>query len=361
MRILHLIHRLSGGGAERQLTLLSPEMAKAGHEVHIAYLREGPGHVSIPRVMLHQIGSLGNYDPTIPLKLFRLIRTTKPDVVQSWIMMMDIMAGVLSSVAEFKWVLREPVSELGYQPSTAKIRIRKKLALISSMVVANSSAGARYWLSHGYQVPRVTIIRNAVALKWANKPHSIQVEDPAVITLTCAGRLVPQKNLDTLVMAIEKVKQRYKVRLLIAGEGSTKKHLLDLTRSLNLKDEVTFLGYLQTDVLCKTISNSALFASLSKFEGMPNTVCEAAVCRTPLLLSDIPEHRELFDEQSAFYVPTDSVTRICETICYAFEHKQEATQKAAKAFEVVQQRTPDLIASEYLNLYEKLLIGAGVD
>ena len=63
MRILHLIPNLSGGGAEQQLSYLAPELACMGHDVYIAYSKEGPYKSELHGVVLHPLRALSNYDP----------------------------------------------------------------------------------------------------------------------------------------------------------------------------------------------------------------------------------------------------------------------------------------------------------
>ncbi|HMA54166.1 MAG TPA: glycosyltransferase, partial [Acidobacteriota bacterium] len=93
MRILHLIPKLSAGGAERQLSYLASELARGGHEVHIGYSREGPERPDLIGVVLHRLESRSNYSPLLLRQLVRLIRSVKPDVVQTWILQMDILGG----------------------------------------------------------------------------------------------------------------------------------------------------------------------------------------------------------------------------------------------------------------------------
>ncbi len=50
------------------------------------------------------------------------------------------------------------------------------------------------------------------------------------------------------------------------------------------------------------MKKASVFVSLSAYEGCPNTVMEAMACGCPIIVSDIPEHREILDEQSALFV-----------------------------------------------------------
>ena len=64
MRILHVIPNLSGGGAERQLSYLAPELVRMGHEVHIAYSKKVHVNPNFPVLCCIRL----NHDPiTIPV------------------------------------------------------------------------------------------------------------------------------------------------------------------------------------------------------------------------------------------------------------------------------------------------------
>src|ERR1700712_2602069 len=94
-RILHLIPGLTGGGAERQLTLLALAQSARGHEVHIGVARnEIPKSLLGTPVRVHQLASNGNHDPLLLFRIRKLIRSTRAEIVQTWLTMMDVAGGV---------------------------------------------------------------------------------------------------------------------------------------------------------------------------------------------------------------------------------------------------------------------------
>jgi len=88
---------------------------------------------------------------------------------------------------------------------------------------------------------------------------------------------------------------------------------------------------------------------------MPNTVLEAAACGCPLVLSDIPEHRELFDERSAWLVPGNSGEAVSQAIVAALEDRAEAQRKARRALEIVSRFSVEENTKQYLRLYHDIV------
>ena len=126
MRILHLLPHLSGGGAERQLSYLAPELVRSGHDVHIAYYHEGCQKPNLPGIVLHKINKISNYDPFIVWKLCQLIRRIKPDILQSWIMQIDILGGIAARICGVPWVFREASSAKAYSNKWKhRLRVQK--------------------------------------------------------------------------------------------------------------------------------------------------------------------------------------------------------------------------------------------
>jgi hypothetical protein len=144
MRILHALPSLSGGGAERQMSYLASAQARAGHEVGVAYRSEGPEPPELPGVVRHALRASGNHDPRLLVRLVALLRRVRPEIAHTWILQMDVLAGLAARLTGTPWVCREPVSGATYGGAW-KHRLRRGLLRGADAIVANSTAGERYW------------------------------------------------------------------------------------------------------------------------------------------------------------------------------------------------------------------------
>ena len=75
-----------------------------------------------------------------------------------------------------------------------------------------------------------------------------------------------------------------------------------------------------------------MFVSVSYLEGQPNAVIEAMACGCPLVVSDIPMHREFLDESCALFVDPDDPAAIAAAIgsCLADAEAARARSRAAR-------------------------------
>lgn len=104
------------------------------------------------------------------------------------------------------------------------------------------------------------------------------------------GRLSPEKELDKLIQAYRSVPKDYK--LVIVG-NSEHKSTYDKKLFLERDDNVKLTGFLCGKDLAELYSNAGLFVSASSSEGFPLVVLEALSYGLPILVSDIPAHREV--------------------------------------------------------------------
>jgi glycosyltransferase involved in cell wall biosynthesis len=104
--------------------------------------------------------------------------------------------------------------------------------------------------------------------------------------IICVARLVPIKNLETLLIcwrSIEKVNVEY--QLIIIGDGPEFKNLVKVKNELNLKN-VRFLGNQTKPTIARILSQSSAFILPSYLEGWAMVVNEALASGLPILLSD---------------------------------------------------------------------------
>ncbi len=140
----------------------------------------------------------------------------------------------------------------------------------------------------------IEVIPNGITL-----PPSGGIERLSSLGLTpkgyvlSVGRLVPEKRLEVLIAAFEKLDRR-DLDLAIVGAP---RYSEDYAASLQKggAERVKFLGLQTGEALGTLYANAAVFATASLREGLPMAVLEAMGSSIPVVASDIPAHREAMD------------------------------------------------------------------
>ena len=120
-----------------------------------------------------------------------------------------------------------------------------------------------------------------------------------------------------------------------------------------LGERVSVAGYRED--LWSWMKAASAFVSLSRFEGCPNTVLEAMACGCPLVVSDIPAHRELLDESSALLVNATDPDAIAAALTSTLTDRDAARRRAEVAAVRVESFSIERVAAAYEALYQRLL------
>lgn len=355
LRVLHCIPGLHGGGAERQLSYLSGALKNKGVDVHVAYHLRGPeyGKTGDSGVTFHELPSRGNHDPSLLRQLITIVRRVKPDLIQTWLLQMDVLGGMAAQITRTPFLMTER-SVAGAYTGLFKEKLRFWIGRRARLIVANSQGGREYWLSRK-RPDLVKVVPNAVPVEEIQgAPDVLPGACGAGVTteiLLFAGRYSPEKNLSILLDAFFLVlSEKPAAMALLFGAGPLKGELVAQVKSHSMEDRIQIMGY--TEQLWGWMKRATVFVSVSLFEGSPNTVCEAAAAGCPLVLSDIPSHRELFDNDAAFFVPSNGPKEIAGGIREALESPEKAKGKSRSALARVSGFTIDSVGDEYLYLYK---------
>jgi glycosyltransferase involved in cell wall biosynthesis len=348
---------MAGGGAERQLTYLAAEFVRMGCDVHVAVIQDGPNasRLEATGATLHRLRALGNYDPQILWQLLRTIGRVKPDVVQCWLLQMEVLGGVAALVTGTPWVFCERASEEAYSDSF-KMWLRVRVGRRATAIVSNSETGDRYWARRTGDRVRRCVIPNCLPFAEiaATQPASpgdfgVTTGEPIVLA---AGRLEAQKNFETLVRALRRVVAKRPVQAICCGDGSLRGLIEGLVEENNLADRVRIVGYVSN--LWSLMKRADLTVSVSWFEGSPNVVLEAMACGCPLVVSDIPTHRELLDEDAAILVDPGDPQCVADAIIQVLSDPEAARKRARTAQDRVRRYSPATVARKYADLYREL-------
>jgi len=123
-------------------------------------------------------------------------------------------------------------------------------------------------------------------------PDAEAPDQDAGITVASVTRLIPVKDPATLLEAFARVR-RPSDRLVLVGDGPLREQLETTVRGLDLQSSVTFTGVVERDEVYRILNRADVFVTTSAGEGLPVALLEAMGCGCPVVVSDIPPHREI--------------------------------------------------------------------
>lgn len=137
-------------------------------------------------------------------------------------------------------------------------------------------------IEHGVARPVLTCTRASTLQRYS-------IPDDRKIVLN-TGRLVEQKNQDTLIRALTNL---HECRLVVAGDGNLRNEFHALAKQLGVDDRVHLLGALPHDQTMELYGAADLFAFPSRHETFGISAVEAALLGIPTLVSDITVLQEV--------------------------------------------------------------------
>ncbi len=115
------------------------------------------------------------------------------------------------------------------------------------------------------------------------------------IILISVGHLSNRKDPQTIIQAFKKCFDHIRFQLIFVGDGE----LREDCESMVEKEDIKFIG--RVDNVNEYLQASDVFISASISEGLPNTVLESLSCGIPTILSNIPQHTEIFEGYIQFF------------------------------------------------------------
>lgn len=353
-KILHLIPTLEGGGAERQLSYLGSELQRNGWDVTVAALRLGVNAERLARgeAKVITLRHSSTKDPFAMTELVSLMRRVRPDIVQTWLLYMDVVGGTAAMAARVPWIATER-TEPSSLPLGLKNGLRRLLMLrAADAIVANSEDAVTYYRARGAK-GHLAFVQNGVPM------DELELLSPAERSelgigrsaklVVLAGRLSQEKDVDTFIRAVKPVRERVPdAEFAVFGMGPLRQSLERAAAELHVQRYVRFPGFVMD--LPRWILAADVVVSSSTFEGSPNVVMEAMGLRRPLVLSDIASHRALAGDGAIYFPPRDA-GELASCVAQALGDVAGTAARVALASARAQAFSVQAMATSYEEIY----------
>lgn len=277
------------GGAEIMLSQLIPALAQRGIECQIITSRHRPelakfenwNGISLHRLDFHKaiMGDLRAFSE-IRKHLIQLYQDFRPDLVHVHTTGPSLFFE-LQTHRDFKVPRFLTIHAFFSYPPKEDGYFRKYLPGVDYL-----SGVSRRMLDMALALfppmpPPHQLIYNGVKLS----PDTSEFPSTAEEIILSLGRLSREKGIDLGIRALGKLRRvRPQAKLWIAGEGFEREALQDLVKSLDLDDNIVFMGGVAPEKVYQLMARCRFLIMPSRFdEGLPFTALQAAHMGKPLI------------------------------------------------------------------------------
>ena len=367
--ICHVVYRFATGGLENGLVNLINHLPENDYQ-HIIVTLQGHDEEFAKRlnkeVAIYNVEKKPGKDIAVFWRMFKLFRCLKPDVLHTR-NLATLEAQVMGWLArvpyrihgEHGWDVNDPKgTEVKYQ------KLRRFVGRFVHRFVPLSSELENYLTSKALiPVNKINRICNGVDLN----RFKVGVTAPANssgsennLTFGCVGRLAKIKGHDFLFSAFHHFFEKYptrrdQVRLLMVGDGEERSALESKAQSLNISNQISFLG--NQSNIPKMMQDFDVFVLPSLAEGISNTILEAMASALPVIATDVGGNRDLVsDGQTGLIIPSedqnamaDAMEKMAKDTDLRQQYAQAGIERVNKLFSL------DVMVGHYDRLYKQVV------
>lgn len=322
LRVVVVVSRLQGGGAERVVAALASEWLRAGHQVTVVTTLADPGVVAeyalpggVHRVRLdielgrsHKLHRL--------LELLRLIRRLRrestraaPDLVVGFVDVTNLLLLLAHLGSRTRIVVCERTAPSIAPGLGRPFRALRRLLYRRAAHVVVQTRAAAEWISRECRCAAIVL------------PNPLRPLPPAADSATrealivAVGRLDHRKGVDVVIRGFAAAHRQHPGwTLAVLGDGPLLDELRALTVALGIQASVQFVGHVGR--VEAWYARASILAHGSRVEGFPNVLLEAMAMGVCVVSADCPfGPAELIEDgENGFLVPVEDATTMGERL-----------------------------------------------
>tara|TARA_Y100001958_G_C21231165_1_gene556910 strand:+ start:1 stop:1089 length:1089 start_codon:yes stop_codon:yes gene_type:complete len=176
--------------------------------------------------------------------------------------------------------------------------------------------------------------------------------DKKKLNIINVGRYTDQKDQLTILKAINRIKNKIKLNLLIVGRGVEKEKLINFINENNLSKQVQLINFQKNPF--NLIKSSDVFILSSLYEGLPNVLLESQVLKKFIISSNCPTGPKeiLLNGRAGFLFNVGDHIKLSNLILYYSKNKKLLSKKILIGYKNLNR----FDQNKNLNMYYKVIV-----
>lgn len=374
-KILLIAHSLMDGGVEHFILDLCKNIDPNEFQVsllilcdnHLELVNEIPAHVRY-EIIKNQYTTRGLRDTLSLLlsvkQITYAINRFSPDVIHTNTFQTNL-TPILLAIAfarrsrPIKHVHTIHTAGLHYDSKTIRSRIKLKYELLWYRIMKTNIVCLTKYLKNKINKDntlQTRVIYNGVDLNRFQNHN--QVKEDLIQTLVYTARFDIGKSHDTLIDALSILSTKHQnFRLVLIGDGPLRKSIEEKVSKLKLQNFVVYMGNVKRDKIPELLAKSDIGIFPSEFEGFSIALVEMMAAGLPIVCTDIPVFREVFEDYPNMkYFPSRNHIVLAERINELLESDSLRSQMSKKSIEIAKRFSHQRFIAEYEKLYDECVL-----
>lgn len=175
------------------------------------------------------------------------------------------------------------------------------------------------------------------------------------------GRVDPEKSLSNVVSAFATVLDKVPdARLVIVGDGTDRRRLVDLAQALGIEKEVIFPGRIMPPDVMEVYRAAQIFVTASETETQGIVLIEAAATGLPLVAVDAGAVRELCqNRKNGILCQPGDINKLARAMINLFTDEELRKKYGKYSLEVAKQHDLNRTLQRFVEIYEEAIVLKG--
>jgi len=364
MRILFVLGGLRIGGYEILTVKTANALSQRGNKVAIVSLSKDQQILErvSPEVELHFAIRYFKFDLSIMLRVFKILRNFKPDIVISCAFFEYFIAKFASfyNFGKPKFILAFHFTKPFDQKEKQWNKIYTFLAkLFKDNYITIHKSQIEFFNKH-YGLPRkrFKLIHNGVDIEYFRPERIKNKQCDGIFRIVHIANLKPLKDQWTLLKAMIELDKTYKKwELKIAGEDQVnlRADYEEFVKQCNLMDRIKFLGPVKETR--EVLSNADVFILTSITESLPVSVIEAIAMGVPCIVTDVGGNPDIIENgKEGFLVEPGDYKTIAQYLKFLIENPVKRRKMSIAAREkAIREFDFNMMIKKYCNFFNYIL------